>query len=68
MNLLKIPALCLAAMLFSVSCSSTKEISYDISGRAGTPTGGSVTFFQKDGRKCIALSEELLPRLSAQEC
>ncbi|MGB3454434.1 MAG: superoxide dismutase family protein [Moheibacter sp.] len=66
MNLLKIPLLCIAAMLFSVSCSSTKEISYDITGRAGTPTGGTVTFFQKDGEVTMTVKASgLTPGLHA---
>jgi len=66
MNLLKIPALCLAAVLFSVSCSSTKEISYDITGRSGTPTAGTVTFLQKDGEVTMTVKASgLTPGLHA---
>lgn len=49
MNLFKISSFCVVAMLFSASCSSTKELSYQITPKAGTHTGGTVTFIQKDG-------------------
>jgi len=47
MKLLKIPAVCVAALLFAVSCAPTKELTYQIMPKDGTPTAGTVSFVQK---------------------
>lgn len=43
-------ALCFALGLFAVSCSTTKELSYDIEAKSNTQTGGTVTFKEENGQ------------------
>src|SRR5690625_1064680 len=43
-------ALCFAIGLFAVSCSTTKELSYNIEAKSNTQTGGTVTFTQEGGK------------------
>src|SRR5690606_7365569 len=43
-------ALCFAIGLFAVSCSTTKELSYNIEAKSDTQTGGTVTFKEENGQ------------------
>lgn len=66
MNYFKIPTLCIGAMLLLGSCSSTKELSYQIMAKSGTQTGGTVSFVQKDGEVTMRVSASgLTPGLHA---
>ncbi len=56
MNILKTTVMCAVALLLSVSCSTTKELSYDITGRSGTPTSGNIKFVQKDGEVTMTVN------------
>lgn len=66
MNYFKIPALCVVAMLLLGSCSSTKELSYQILSKSNTQTAGTVSFIQKDGEVTMRVNASgLTPGLHA---